>query len=75
MAANDRRSKRQSAASSRSRQRESIVLFVDRSLGKELATSLREASANVIVHDDMFAPTTPDAEWLEKAGRERWVVL
>lgn len=40
-----------------------------------MAISLREGSANVIVHDEVFKPTALDAEWLERAGRECWVVL
>ncbi len=27
------------------------------------------------VHDDFFAADAPDVEWLERAGRQGWIVL
>jgi len=36
---------------------------------------LRDLGATVIAHDDQFAPTTPDEVWLERCGREGWIVL
>jgi predicted nuclease of predicted toxin-antitoxin system len=36
---------------------------------------MRAAGAQVHVHDDLFAPGAPDVEWLQRAGRERWIVL
>jgi hypothetical protein len=37
--------------------------------------ALRAAGATVVVHDDVFGADTPDEVWLEKAGRQGWIVL
>jgi hypothetical protein len=55
---------------------ESLVFFVDASLGRRIVPeALRTAGFEVIAHDDRFEPATPDAKWLEEAGRRGWVVL
>jgi hypothetical protein len=52
------------------------VLFTDRSLGgKAVPTALRADGHTVERHDDHFAPTTPDVDWLAEVGRRGWVVL
>jgi uncharacterized protein with PIN domain len=62
--------------SSRSRQLESSVFFVDRSLGKHIvAQALRSQGVTVEVHDDIFSPDAADEEWLATAGQKQWVVL
>lgn len=45
------------------------IYFVDRSLGgKFVATALRAAGAEVVVHDDVFPQNATDVEWLAEAG-------
>lgn len=52
------------------------TFFLDASLGGKLvAQALRAVGATVILHDDVFAPGTPDTTWLAEAGRRGWVVL
>lgn len=68
--------KRRSGASSRSKLPEPLVLFIDRSLGKKIvAGALRQAVAQVEIHDDHFPPDAPDEDWLREVGRQGWVVL
>jgi predicted nuclease of predicted toxin-antitoxin system len=51
-------------------------LFLDRNLGKQIiADALRQAGADVRVHDDHFSPNARDEEWLSEVGRRQWVVL
>jgi len=58
------------------KQPELIVLFLDRSLGKQIiATALRNAALQVEVHDDHFRADAADAEWLTEIGRRGWIVL
>jgi predicted nuclease of predicted toxin-antitoxin system len=55
---------------------EPFVYFVDRSLGRGIVVqTLRAAGHEVHAHDDHFAQSTPDTEWLGEVGRRRWVVL
>ncbi|HVN85882.1 MAG TPA: DUF5615 family PIN-like protein [Candidatus Binatia bacterium] len=75
MAATGSTSKKRSGASSTSKPPERLVFFVDRSGRRRVAEALRAAGAEVHVHDDFFAADTPDVTWLERAGRERWIVL
>lgn len=51
------------------------VFFTDRDLGKMVPRILREAGLRVERHDDHFAPTTTDEEWLAEVGRRGWVAL
>jgi hypothetical protein len=37
--------------------------------------ALRNAGAEVDVHDDVFPQSTTDVEWLGEAGQRGWVVL
>lgn len=54
----------------------STVLFIDRSIGARIVPeALRAAGAQVEVHDDHFAQTTPDQEWLEEVTQRGWIVL
>lgn len=53
-----------------------LVFFVDRSLGGKLVVqALRDAGAQVVVHDDVLPQNTKDVEWLAEAGRRNWIVL
>ncbi|MBX3303422.1 MAG: hypothetical protein KF693_14505 [Nitrospira sp.] len=59
-----------------SKQPESPVFFLDRSLGKiRIATALRQAGAIVHIHDDYFPPNAKDEDWLARVGRNGWIVL
>ena len=70
------KSKKQSAASYKSKPHSSLVLFLDRSLGKHVvATALRQAGAHVEIHDDHFASDARDEDWLKDVGRRGWAVL
>ena len=65
-----------SAASSTSKQPDQFRLFLDESLDSDsVATALRAAGAHVERLTDHFAKGTPDEVWLERAGRESWIVL
>ena len=76
MHANPPKSKKLSGANSNSKLPEPLVFFLDRSIGKlKVATALRQAGAQVAVHDDHFQPDTRDEDWLTEAGQEGWVVL
>jgi hypothetical protein len=76
MAAAPRRSRRRSAASSRSTPPEARIYFVDRSLGRRVVPdALRRAGVQVRIHDDHFAQDAHDADWLADVGRRGWVVL
>jgi hypothetical protein len=54
----------------------SLTFFVDRSLGaRDVPDALRAAGVLVEIHDDHFAPDTPDTVWLAEVGARGWVVL
>ncbi len=70
------KSKKQSAASSKSERRNRPTLFLDRSLGRhQVASALRSAGAIIQLHDSHFAPDCPDEEWLREVGSRGWAVL
>ncbi|MCC6543969.1 MAG: hypothetical protein IT392_05625 [Nitrospirae bacterium] len=70
------RSKKQYDANSTLRQPENFVLFIDRSLGKNVISSaFRQAGAKVEIHDDHFSPDTNDQTWLSEVGRQGWIVI
>lgn len=77
MASRKKKSKKPSATKLPPEKRlESIVFFVDRSLGaKTVPAALRQANLNVEVHADHFADDAPDALWLIECGKRDWVVL
>lgn len=53
-----------------------LTFFVDRSLGAhDVPDALRAAGVRVEIHDDHFAPDTPDTAWLVEVGARGWVVL
>ncbi len=75
MTANEDTSKKPSAASLPSPP-EPLVFFVDRSLGRKIIPgALREAGAEVRVHDEHFPQDTRDEVWLGDVGKRGWVVL
>lgn len=74
MVADPMKSKKRSGASSKPP--EPLVFFLDRSIGKlKVATALRQAGAQVAVHDDHFGQKTKDENWLKETGKKRWIVL
>jgi hypothetical protein len=76
MAARATRSKRPSAASSGSKPPESLVFFIDRSLGRKIvAQALRQAGETVEIHDDHFVADATDEDWLLEVGKRGWIVL
>jgi len=52
-----------------------LTFFTDRDLGRQFPTILRAAGLQVVAHSDLFAPATPDEEWLERAGTEGWIAI
>jgi predicted nuclease of predicted toxin-antitoxin system len=55
---------------------DSIILFVDRCLGKHpIVEILRETGVQVEVHDDHFAQNALDIDWLPVVGQKGWVIL
>ena len=75
MAANARRSKKRSAASSPSPP-ERLVFFTDENLGRQVVPqALRNAGEQVIAFRERFAGGTKDPVWLREVGRNGWVLL
>jgi predicted nuclease of predicted toxin-antitoxin system len=55
---------------------QTFTFFIDRALGQKfVATALRQAGAQVEVHDDHFAPEALDVDWLPEVARRGWIVL
>jgi len=52
-----------------------LTYFADRDLGKSFVIILRDAGLKVESLEDHFAHDTPDAVWLERAGKNGWIVL
>jgi hypothetical protein len=53
-----------------------LTFFIDRSLGAhDVPDALRAAGVRVEIHDDHFAPDTPDTTWLVEVGARGWIVL
>lgn len=70
------KSKKRSAANSKSKPPSPPPFFVDRSVGKHIVPSaLRQAGVVCHAHDDHFAPDAPDENWLKRAGAAGWVVI
>jgi PIN like domain len=75
MVANERKSRKRSAASSPSLP-EPVVFFTDANLGRRIVPeALRAAGEEVRIHDEIFPPATHDRVWLRAAGEKRWIVL
>lgn len=51
------------------------TFFIDRCLGKKLATVLRDQGHTVELHDSHFAKDAKDVDWLPAVGQRGWVVL
>jgi predicted nuclease of predicted toxin-antitoxin system len=55
---------------------DSLIFFLDRSLGKHIvADALRQAGAEVELHDNHFPQDARDEEWLGAVGERGWIVL
>lgn len=53
-----------------------LVLLLDRCMGaKAVPEALRSDGAQVVCHQDHFAPDSTDEEWLAEAGKRGWVVI
>ena len=52
-----------------------MTLFFDRNVGVRLPRALHRLGMDVTWHDEHFAPTTSDEEWLTEAGRRGWIVI
>jgi hypothetical protein len=55
-----------------------LELYVDFGLGRTVVENLRAAGLDVRSEHEIFGRRpegVPDTEWLERAGREGWVVL
>lgn len=51
------------------------TFYVDRCLGKAVAHRLRDAGAQVEMHDDHFAQDAADDEWIPEVAERGWVIL
>ncbi|PZV02946.1 MAG: hypothetical protein DCF32_14445 [Leptolyngbya sp.] len=54
---------------------QTTTFFIDRCLGKKLATVLRAQGHTVELHDSHFAKDAKDVDWLPAVGQRGWVVL
>lgn len=55
---------------------DSPTLFIDRcAWSQRLGDALTALGITFIAHHEKFQPNGSDEEWLEVAGKERWVVL
>ncbi len=62
--------------SSTSKPPEPPVFFIDRSLSKNVfARAFTAAGVRYELHDDHFAPNTPDTDWIEAVAKRGWVIL
>ena len=52
-----------------------FTFFVDRCLGKRLATVLKAQGLTVEIHDRHFDKNAKDVDWLPTVGQRGWVVL
>lgn len=75
MSAQTKKSRKQSAANSRPPP-DDVTLYLDRNLGKHIiASALRDAGANVEIHDDHLPPDAADEEWIALVGRKGWLAI
>jgi predicted nuclease of predicted toxin-antitoxin system len=51
------------------------TFFVDRCLGKTVAERLRQAGAQIEIHDSHFAQDAADDDWIPEVSRRGWVIL
>lgn len=51
------------------------MIFIDRSITHSVAQGLQLVRDDVTWLDDVFAHNAPDAEWLEVAGPNGWIVV
>lgn len=52
------------------------VFFIDRSLSKRtFARFFAAAGIMCRLHDEHFAPDTPDIEWIRSVGSKGWIIL
>lgn len=53
-----------------------MTFFIDRDLGaKKFPAILKQAGIDVEIHNDHFAPDSPDEEWLPQVAKKGWYVL
>lgn len=56
--------------------RRDFTFFIDRGLGTKIVPkAIVAAGYKVVVHDDMFAPTVKDEEWLTRIGELGYVFI
>ncbi len=52
-----------------------MTFFFDRSVGRTVPEALKLLGADVIKLDDLFAPQTPDDQWLHAAAQNGWTII
>jgi hypothetical protein len=52
-----------------------VTFFFDRSVGRKVPDALKLLGADVVKHDDLFEPDTPDDHWLIAAASNGWTVI
>ena len=51
------------------------MIFIDRSIPKNVATALKAVRDDVLWLEDHFLHDTKDADWLPVAGKNGWLVI
>ena len=69
------KSKKRSGTKKGRRPPEQIIYFIDRCLGRGVASALAQAGVDVRYHDDCFPEDAKDAEWLPEVGAKGWIVI
>lgn len=54
---------------------EGFTLFLERPLGKRIATAIRQMGVSVVGHWEVLAETADDAEYLGRCAAEGWIPL
>jgi hypothetical protein len=69
------KSKKRSATKKGRRPPEPVIYFIDRCLGRGVATALGQAGIEVRYHDDCFPEDAKDEVWLPEVGQKGWIVI
>jgi hypothetical protein len=56
-------------------ERRDPVFFLDRTHGKHTRNLLHRVDIRVVHHNDFFPQETKDSTWIERCGRENWIIL
>lgn len=51
------------------------TFFFDRSSGTAIENSFKRAKQVTVLHDSLFAPNTPDVQWIAECGKRRYFAV